>query len=133
MGSTSRFLGPLLSWLGPHWSPAELTQAQSLIRKLAHPTEYALLCVLTGRAVALTFAVRMRVVALAALASVALLAAADELRQASSALRTGSAFDVALDISGGLAALLALLIFRRALGRPLFGPDRPQPPHAERA
>ena len=133
MNSTSRFLGPLLTWLGPDWGPEQLSQAQTVIRKLAHPAEYALLCVLIGRAVALTFAVRMRFVAIAALAAVALLAGADELRQASSALRTGSLFDVALDVSGALAALAGLFIFRRALGRPLFGRDRALPLHDGRA
>lgn len=120
MASTSRFLGPLLSWLGPDWSPEQVLRAQVGIRKLAHAAEYGLFSLLIGRALALSFALRMRDIAAAILAAVVLLALADESRQAASTLRTGSAADVGFDVSGAVAALAALFVVRRLLGLPLF-------------
>ncbi len=120
LSSTSRFLGPLLSWLSPDLTDAQREFALVAIRKLAHVAEYALFALLVARAVALGFAPRMRLVVVCALAAVAGLAAADELRQAVSQLRTGSPLDVALDVSGGLFALSGLYLLRRWLGRPMF-------------
>ena len=120
MSSTSRLLEPLLDWLLADWSAVERQRALVAVRKLAHVAEYALFALLVGRAIALAFASRMRFVTGLALAAVALLAVADELRQALSAMRTGSTFDVALDLLGGVAALGALFLIRRRLGRPMF-------------
>jgi len=126
MNSTSRFLGPLVDWLSPNWTAAQKQWALVAMRKLAHVGEYALFALLVGRAVARAFSLRMRFVALGALAAVGLLAVADEARQAISQMRTGSPLDVLLDISGGLLALALLFAVRRCLRRPLF--TRPAPP-----
>lgn len=131
MDSTSRFLGPLLSWLAPDWSPEQFLRAQVAIRKLAHAAEYGLFGLLVGRAFAVSFALRMRSVAAAALAAVLVLAAADELRQAASTLRTGSLADIGFDVFGALTALATLFVVRRLLGLPLFtgrGAQTPAPP-----
>ena len=119
--SSSRFLAPLIDWLSPGWSLAQHQAVLVAIRKLAHVTEYGLFALLVGHAVALAFEIRMRFVIAGALAAVTGLAVADELRQALSLLRTGSPFDVALDVSGGILALAGLCLVRRRAGRPLFG------------
>jgi VanZ family protein len=120
MQSTSRFLDPLLAWLSPDWTDAQRIAAAATLRKLAHLGEYGLFALLLGRAVALATRVRMRRVVATSLVGVGVLAAADELRQATSSLRTGSPADVALDLAGGLLALAALFALQRRLGRPMF-------------
>src|SRR4029077_17417126 len=47
---TSRFLVPLLRWLDPQISWAALNAIQTIIRKLGHLTEYAILATLLWRA-----------------------------------------------------------------------------------
>lgn len=130
MTSTSRFLGPLLSWLAPDWSPEQSLHAQVLVRKAAHVGEYGVLGLLLGRALALSFRLRMRFVAASTVLAVSALATADEMRQASVTERTGSWGDVLLDASGGIAALGLLFVVRRWLGRPLFQRAESRPEHA---
>jgi VanZ family protein len=120
MSSTSRILGPLLSWLSPESTAVQRQEALVAIRKLAHVAEYALFALLVARAIAIAFSARTRTVFAGTLLAVTALAAADEFRQAWSQLRTGSPTDVALDVTGGLLALAALYLLRRWLGRPMF-------------
>lgn len=122
---TSRFLEPMLRWLLPDIGPEAMQGLLFWIRKAMHPAEYGLLSILIWRAGALTWPLSPLRLAGLALAGVAVLAGADELRQSFSAARTGSALDALLDIGGGTIALLALFTVEHALGRPLFGP----PPH----
>jgi len=103
---TSRFIGPLLHWLFPTWSEAEIAGLHGWIRKGAHVGEYAVVAVLAARALWLTGCAPTRAaVAWPVLALVACVAAADEGRQATLAGRTGAARDVALDVAGGALGL----------------------------
>jgi hypothetical protein len=49
-GQTSRFIVPFLRWLDPQISWAAINTIQTVIRKLGHVTEYAILAVLLWRA-----------------------------------------------------------------------------------
>jgi len=103
---TSRFIGPLLHWLFPDWSDADIAGLHGWIRKGAHVTEYAIAAVLTYRALWLTGRASTRLAAaLPTLGLVAGVALADEGRQALVESRTGSPRDVALDVAGGGAGL----------------------------
>lgn len=104
---TSRYLLPMLRWLFPDLSLRTYLTLIVWIRKTAHVTEYALLGVLAFRAVWLSLT-RQGAPARAALLALALaagVATTDETRQAFLASRTGSPWDVALDVSGALAAI----------------------------
>lgn len=127
---TSRILGPLLDWLAPGLSPEARRCWLGAIRKLAHPTEYAVFAVLALRAVRTLRLAPGRPLAAHAFsfAAALLLAVADESRQGLLASRTGSAFDVGLDAAGALAglggaALLSTLVSRRRSARGA-GPGR---------
>lgn len=121
MTSTSRFLGPLVSWAFADWTFEHQQLVLTAIRKLAHVAEYAVFALLVGRAVTLAFQIRMRFVVAITLAAAFALAAGDEIRQALSMHRTGTLVDVALDVSGALVALAGLFALRRWVGRPMFG------------
>ena len=96
-----RPMSALLPWLSADQARAALW----LVRKAAHVTEYSVLAVLWGRALA----PRLYRGAIAAFGLSALTAILDELHQATTRSRTGSPFDVLLD-SIAAAAALGLLI-----------------------
>ncbi|MDH4017431.1 MAG: VanZ family protein [Actinomycetota bacterium] len=138
---TSRILGPLLEWLFPDWSMEARRDIADVIRKLAHPVVYGVFAVLALRFVDGRQRLRFDrspvwVACLTALAASALLATLDESRQASLSSRTGSAFDVGLDVFGaGLALAVATTAASLAGGRllgipgwPDDGGDAPAPP-----
>ena len=112
--TTSRLLGPFLRWIHPEISREQLRTAHWLVRKGAHLIEYALLGLLALRALRLTLPTHtLRIVGLT-LGLVAVVASADEWRQARPRARTGSLGDVAIDFFGGaLGAGLLLAIGRR--------------------
>jgi VanZ family protein len=110
---TSRYLGPLLEWLWPSSSPAQRFAVLMLIRKLAHPSVYAVLAGLAFRAALLSGAPGLARGAAIALAMAICLAGLDELRQTRTLTRTGAASDVVLDAVGASAALAALSFVRR--------------------
>lgn len=111
--NTSRVVGPLLLWLDPTLTEAELLRAHFFVRKAAHFTEYAVLALLAARA----FLTSSRAVlekrwwafALALVAAVALL---DEYNQSLIPTRTGTIYDSAIDFAGGLFAVCALAAWR---------------------
>ena len=84
------------------------------VRKTAHLVEYGILALLSFRA-ALLSAGRNRFTTAAwiTLFLVAALASADEARQAFSSTRTGSPYDVMLDVLGGSVVILGLLLVLR--------------------
>lgn len=101
MNETSRIIRPLLEWLFPG-SPAEtLIFYHGIIRKFAHFFEYAVLGFLACR---VFLGLKFRFVL--SLIFVALVASADEYKQSLDISRTGSPWDVALDIFGGATAIL---------------------------
>ncbi|MEK6280699.1 MAG: VanZ family protein [Acidobacteriota bacterium] len=106
-GNTSRFLRPLLTWLFPRFSEAELDALHFLVRKAAHFLEYAVLGFLASRAfVTSTHASIQRRWFELALLLVVLNSLLDEFHQSYVASRTGSIYDSAIDIAGGLTVLL---------------------------
>lgn len=89
------------AWLGPiHFG----------IRKAAHLVEYAILGALAFRAARAD----LRRPLLVALAIALAVAVADEWRQSRSAMRTGSAGDVAIDMIGAAVAIAFMALRRRA-------------------
>jgi VanZ family protein len=122
---TSRYLLPLLRWLLPDLSWRSYYELMVWIRKGAHVTEYALLGWLAFRAVrlSLTTSSALARIALLALALAAGVALADEIRQSFLGNRTGSPWDVALDVSGALLAIGFTVWWRRRaqLGAPAPG------------
>ena len=89
------------------------------IRKSAHFIEYAILAILTFRA-ALLSAPRHRITTAVwvALFIVASLATADEARQSFSPVRTGSPYDVLIDLAGGALAVLGVFLVSRRMRPP---------------
>lgn len=104
-GRTGGFLLPLLRWLLPWATPAQLDALHGLARKGGHLTEYAVLAALWYRAFARGGALAPRASARLALAISVAWAFLDELQQSTLLSRTGSAIDVAIDSAGALAAL----------------------------
>jgi len=106
MSSTSKFIGPLLHFLLPD-APDETIQIyHGYIRKASHFAAYAILALLATRSFLTSSVSELRSYwHWAAICLVLLIASLDELNQSSSLLRTGSFFDVMLDIFGGLCAI----------------------------
>jgi VanZ family protein len=111
MTQTSRFIGPLLRFLFPD-APAETIEAyHAFIRKSAHFFEYAFLALLVFRAIATSATVhKFRFVVPVIFA--AIIAALDEANQSFSAARTGSLWDVGLDVSGAVVMVLVLALVK---------------------
>jgi VanZ family protein len=111
--NTSRIIAPLFRWLFPGITEAQLLLVHFTVRKSAHFTEYAILALLAARAFIPSTRARLRrhwfVAALVLVAVVALL---DEYNQSFNAARTGTIWDSLIDISGGLTALVALVLWR---------------------
>jgi VanZ family protein len=102
---TSRFLVPLLRWIMPNVDLATLASAQFLVRKAAHVTEYAILGALLLRAFSASARRPWWHYAGFAVAVAAGFAALDEFHQSFVGSRTGSPYDVLIDISGALLGL----------------------------
>ena len=113
---TSRFIGPLLHFLFPT-APEESIQAyHAVIRKSAHFFEYAVLALLVFRAMVLAnIDGGLRFVAPIAVAAV--VATLDELNQSFEVTRSGSPWDVALDISGAVTMVIVLALAARLMSR----------------
>ena len=107
------FLLPILHALLPSASADQLQAGHWLIRKLAHLTEYAILAALWQWALAPRVAAAWR----PALALAAVTAVLDELHQATTATRTGSARDVVLDCAGAAIAIALVAGGGRAVDR----------------
>ncbi|MDG2335422.1 MAG: VanZ family protein [Myxococcota bacterium] len=114
---TSRILGPLYEWLLPHLGPEQRAQWLSWTRLGAHPAVYALEAGLAWRAFGLSFPhwAPLRRAGLT-LATAALLAGADEIRQTFSSVRTGSPIGVGLDMLGAGGVVVGLLAWARRPG-----------------
>ena len=115
MSQTSRFIRPLLEFLFPAAPEETLHLYHGYLRKFAHFAEYAILAFLALRAFATSSSAAVQKYRyLLSLAVVVLIAAIDEANQGFSAARTGSAWDVLLDISGGIVMITVMWV----LGRP---------------
>ena len=114
MSHTSRIIRPLLEWLFPYASPETITLYHAYVRKFAHFTEYAILAFWAWRAFRSSgreFLRKYRYAA--ALGLVILVASIDEFGQSFNPARTGSPYDVLIDVSGGAAMILILLLFTK--------------------
>ncbi|MGH0030594.1 MAG: VanZ family protein [Myxococcota bacterium] len=115
---TAGYLGPLLQWLFPDMSAIDRYHLHVRTRKLAHSVEYGVLALLAFRAVYVSMeAVLVRIAGLA-MVLVLLVAAIDESRQAFSPTRTGSVWDVGLDLLGAVLVLGFVLWWRRRPAEP---------------
>lgn len=111
--NTSRIIGPFFKWLFPNITEAQLLLVHVTVRKSAHFTEYAILALLAARAFASSTHARLRRGwSVATLALVAVVALLDEFNQSFNPARTGTLWDSLIDISGGVAALVVLGLWR---------------------
>jgi VanZ family protein len=109
MAETSRFIRPLLQFLFPAASDGTIQIYHGYIRKAAHVTEYGVLALIAYRACSLSAgAIWRRYRFVLPVILVAVIASIDEFNQSFEPSRTSSPYDVLLDISGGVAALIAL-------------------------
>lgn len=117
--NTSRFLVPLLNYLFPALSGADIALIHALIRKLGHLSEYFILALLVLRALSRETGGKLspRRLALGLLIT-ALYAASDELHQAFVPGRTASVVDVGIDVLGGVCGTLWFQLRRRGKKTP---------------
>ena len=121
--ATSRGILDWLRWFTDDLDPRSRYRLLVGIRKSAHFIEYAVLALLTFRAALIsTGRSQLATAAWVALFLVAILAAADEARQAFSPVRTGSPYDVMIDLAGGALAVIGLVVISRQM-RPTDAPS----------
>lgn len=110
--NTSLIIGPLLRWLFPDYTEAELSEIHFALRKVAHFCEYAILAFLARRAFVTSSSafIRRRWFELALLL-VVLNSLLDELHQSFVPSRTGSIYDSAIDVAGGVTVLLVCKLY----------------------
>ncbi len=116
MTETSRFIRPILLLLFPNAAESTLLVYHGYVRKFAHLAEYAVLGFLAARAFYNLAPVKVRKYWFAfALGLTTVVASLDEINQSLNPTRTGSAWDVFLDVTGGIFALLIfwIIIWRR--------------------
>src|SRR2546421_9421439 len=116
MAETSKLIGPILNFFFPNLSEAARQTVHYYVRKTAHFTEYGVLAYLAIRAM-LVIGVGWTRLALSAFAVTLVLtiASVDELNQSFEPSRTGSIWDVLLDVSGGLSMVICLWLTRRRM------------------
>ncbi len=124
---TSRILRPLLEWLLPQISPGLLSDLLFAIRKTAHVVEYGVLALLVIRAIWMSWRTSSLAALSLTIALLAGLAVGDELRQSAALSRTGSGWDVLLDMGGAVLALLLLLAVPRRWQLQAFSRPDPTP------
>lgn len=113
---TGRYLTPFLRWLYPDITGSQLREVHLAVRKAAHLTEYAVLAMLSLRALRLTIDVsRLRIAGLALLIVLAV-AGVDEFRQSHLATRTGALTDVVINLIGGSIGVLLVVAVHRVFG-----------------
>ena len=113
-GNTSRIIRPLLIWLFPNISEAQLASVHFSTRKAAHFIEYAILAFLARRAFITSTRESLKTHWFVwSLILIVVVAIIDELHQSFVPARTGSMYDSGIDIAGGLTVLLACWVFRR--------------------
>ncbi len=107
MPNTSRFIRPLLEFLFPDAPEEILIVYHGYIRKLAHVAEYAILAFWAARAFVSSNKNFLRRLWFAcSFILVLAVASIDETNQSFLNSRTGSIYDVLIDVSGGTAMIL---------------------------
>ena len=119
--NTSQIFRPLILWVFPNLSEERVAAIHFLTRKLAHFSEYAVLGILSARAFASSANDFVQQhwfqVSLLLIVAYALL---DEFHQSFVPSRTASIYDSAIDVAGGLTALLVFHVWQKrrlVLGR----------------
>ena len=117
---TSRFLIPFLHWLDPRISWAAINTIHTVIRKLGHVIEYAILAVLLWRALrgGKSFEARTAISFVLVWFACVILAASDEFHQSFVPSRTASARDAMIDIGGAFVGLIMCWTFAAKKKRP---------------
>ena len=121
--NSSRFVRPLLLWLFPTISEAQLAGIHFLTRKASHLAEYAILAFLARRAFAQSSRVffRRRWFEVSLLL-VVVCAFLDEFKQSFDPSRSASILDCFIDIVGGLTVLYLFRIYdKRAIRAAVVG------------
>ena len=114
MTQTSRFIGPLLEFLFPTASADQLLAVHGLVRKCAHFAEYAVLGFLGFRAISkLDSRSTPSKWFWASVVLVSIIAVVDEVNQSFEPSRTGSPWDVSIDLAGGVFAALVCYVWAR--------------------
>jgi VanZ family protein len=104
--NTSRIIGPILHYFFPAISDASEDLVHFYVRKTAHFTEYGILAMLGVRAFFSMSGAWYRLRWLMPVVVVAAVASLDEFNQSFEPSRTSSPYDVLLDISGGVTAVV---------------------------
>lgn len=118
---TSRFIGPLLVFLFPGATAEMLLAYHGYIRKFAHFAEYAVLAFFAARALTdSSIEVLRKFWYAASIILVLVVAILDETNQAFISTRTGSAWDVLIDVAGGFAMTIFLVLFRQRWPQMIF-------------
>lgn len=111
---TSSVVRPLILWLFPNLSEGQLATVHFLTRKAAHFTEYAILAFLARRTFSSSPSESVRrhwfKWSLLLVVSYALV---DEFHQTFVPSRTGTIYDSAIDVAGGLTVLLLFKLRER--------------------
>ena len=116
--NTSRIVRPLILWLFPGTSEETLDLVHFFVRKAAHFTEYAILALLAARVFLSSSQTPLRRRwFMCALLLVVLYALSDEFHQTFVPSRTGSIYDSLIDMTGGLTALLLLMLWSKRKAR----------------
>lgn len=111
---TGRWLRDFLRHFFPEIRGHTLYLIHRTLRKGAHVAAYGVLALLTLRALRLSLSGGFAGASALALVLVGGVAVADEIHQSTTASRTGSRADVALDLAGGVGALGGLALWRAA-------------------
>jgi VanZ family protein len=118
MAETSRFIGPLIKFFFPSAAPETFLIVHAAVRKTAHFVEYAVFAFFAARAFSNSSVdILKNFWVLATFAAVVLVAMIDESNQSFNTSRTGSVWDVLLDISGGTTMIVVYFMFKRRADR----------------
>lgn len=110
--NTSQIIRPILLWIFPNISEAQLANVHFLLRKAGHFIEYAVLAILARRAfISSSQAILRRYWFVLALLLVATYGLLDEFHQSFVPSRTSSIYDSGVDLAGGLTVLLLFKLF----------------------
>lgn len=113
MSKTSYFVRPLLEFLFPDVPEETLIVYHGYIRKLAHLVEYAILAFWASRAFCgSSDKVLRKFWFIVSLFLVFLVASIDEYNQSFNASRTGSIYDVLIDVLGGTFMILFFAFYK---------------------
>lgn len=118
MSNTSRIIRPLLEFLFPNISEIQLTAIHGYTRKAAHLAFYFILGALAARAFSSSLKDSLRQNWLAiSFALVVAVASLDEFNQSFLTSRTGSIWDVFIDVCGGSFAFLIWFLMTKSRNR----------------